>query len=135
MNTSYWLNHVMNTMYNSAESSFYVGLSSTPIDAGGRGATEPTDAAYTRMPVGGFSDAVDGVVVNRSPIKFTPASQTWFDASSPCSYYILYDGASSDAHILGSAALETPVLIDSGMSFYIPPRALRITLFDGDTHD
>ena len=80
MNTTYWLNKIMDTMYTSASSEFWVGLSSTLPNQAGTGVSEPSGGNYARVQLTEFTSPVDGTIKNVSALEFNRSTSVWFDS-------------------------------------------------------
>lgn len=82
MNTTYWLNNIMSTMYTNNATGFYVGLSSSEPTVAGAGFTEPSGGNYSRVKIASFTAPTNGVVKNGAAITFPQSSQTWFESDA-----------------------------------------------------
>lgn len=134
MNTSYWRNKMMDTMYQaSSGNQFYIGLSSsTPTDAG-TNVTEPVGNGYTRVRITAFTQAVDGSIENTNDIAFPVSTGTWFPENRLATHWVLFDGAGTNAHLLSAGTLEEPVGIWKNTTVTIAAGKVVITLTDGAT--
>lgn len=132
MNSTYWINRVMSTMYPSSNATgFYIGLSSTkPTDAGGN-VSEPSGNNYSRVQVTAFTSPSDGVVKNKNALSFPRSSGIWFPTTARAEYWVLFDGNDSSAHVLSCGAITEPLTIWGGAAITIAEESISITLRDG----
>lgn len=129
MNSTYWLNKVMSTMYTNGSVSFYLGLSSTKPTKDGSGITEPSGNNYSRVRIASFTAPKNGVVKNTAAIEFPSSSGVWFD-SPKAAYWVLFDGSDTSAHMLSYGELDEPKTIESNTIVTIAAETLSITLTD-----
>lgn len=65
----------------SVPASFYLGLSTTTINAGGSTATEPVGAAYARVPITNdktsWTYSSSGCLLNSTSLSFVESSGSW----------------------------------------------------------
>ena len=130
MNSTYWLNKIMDTMYTSNPGEFYIGLSSTEPNKDGSGCTEPTGGNYARVKIGAFTDPEDGVIKNAEALEFNRSTATWFEAPNKAAYWLLFDGADKQAKLLSSGMLDEAKTIESNTIITILAQTLSITLTD-----
>lgn len=130
MNTTYWLNKIMDTMYTSASSEFWVGLSSTLPNQAGTGVSEPSGGNYARVQLTEFTSPVDGTIKNVSALEFNRSTSVWFDSDHKAKYWVLFDGSGEMAKLLSSGELDEPKTIESNTSITIAAETLSITLTD-----
>jgi len=130
MNSTYWLNTIMGTMYTNNETAFYVGLSSTLPEADGTGISEPTGGNYSRVEITAFSNPINGVVKNTTSLEFPRSTAVWFPSDSKASYWVLFDGSSASANLLSSGALDEAKTIESNTTITIAAETLSVTLTD-----
>lgn len=130
MNSTYWLNKIMDTMYTSASSEFWVGLSSTMPSQDGAGVSEPTGGNYARVKIEEFTAPSDGTIKNVSALEFNRSTTVWFDSDNKARYWVLFDGSTSSAKLLSSGELDEAKTIESNTSITIAAETLSITLTD-----
>ena len=106
MNSTYWLNKIMDTMYTSAATEFWVGLSSTMPAQNGTGVSEPTGGNYARVQITEFTDPVNGTIKNVSALEFNRSSAVWFDSDHKAKYWVLFDGSTADATLMLGMILD-----------------------------
>ena len=129
MNTYYWSNLVLDTMYtNNEDINFYIGLSATQPALDGTGVSEPEGNGYARAPISGFRAATNGSITNSETINFPTSTGKWFGSTNLAAYYVIFDGSGSDATVLAAGNLTPPMEIPADTSLAIAPGVLRITL-------
>lgn len=129
MNTNYWRNKIMTSAY-SSPNTFYVGLSSTQPTAAGGNVSEPSGNGYSRVQATFGSSGTDGEVTNTAAITFPRSSGTWFSADNLASYWVVYDGTGSGAHLLSAGSLSVPIGIWENTQVSIASNEIVITLTD-----
>lgn len=130
MNSTFWLNKVMKTVYTDAISEFWVGLSSTLPTQDGAGVSEPTGNNYARVKVQNFTPPNLGTVKNAEALEFNRSTGVWFDSDNKARYWVLFDGSDSSANLLSSGELDEAKTIESNTSITILAETLSITLTD-----
>ena len=130
MNTTYWLNTIMENMYTNNESGFWIGLSSTRPDSDGSNVIEPSGNGYSRIEVGGFTTPDGGIVKNISAINFPISTGDWFPSNSKAAYWLLFDGSGSDANLLSWGNLDEPKTVESNTIVSIAENTLSVTLMN-----
>ena len=129
MNSTYWLNEIMRSMY-TVDHTFYLGLSSTQPSTSGTGISEPTGNNYARVLVDCFSEPELGVVKNTNELSFPKSTGIWFDSSNRARYWVLFDGDSSDAHFLSSGLLDEAKIVEGNTKIVIAANTLSISISD-----
>lgn len=131
MNTAYWKNKIMSDTFINTQNVFYIGLSSTAPNSSGEGVSEPEDGVgYARVQITSFSSPSDGVVKNGNTIAFPMSTGAWFTNETMASYWVMFDGAGSNAHVLAWGPLTNAREIESGAQVAIGSGAIQITLHD-----
>lgn len=130
MNSTLWLNKIMDTMYTSNSAEFYIGLSSTMPEKNGTGVTEPSGGNYARVKVDAFTSPDNGMVKNVNALEFNRSTGVWFDSNNKAQYWVLFDGANSGANVLSSGNLDEAKTIESNTVITIAAETLSITLTD-----
>lgn len=130
MNSTYWLNTIMDTMYTNNTGEFYVGLSSTLPNKDGSGVSEPSGGNYSRAKVSGFTAPSNGKVSNSGTLKFPCSTGAWFDSTAKAAYWVLFDGSGSNAHVLSGGNLSKAKSIEDNVSITIAANELSISLAD-----
>ena len=135
MNTTYWRNRVMDSVYQaSSGNNFYLGLSSTtPTDAGSN-VTEPSGNGYARVKISAFSASESGSVHNTSDIVFPLSTGTWFPVEHLATHWVIFDGSGSGAHVLSFGTLEEPIGIWKNTVVTIGAGKVVITLTDAEMY-
>lgn len=132
MNTTFWRNMIMDTMYSpNSGNEFYVGLSSTAPTEGGTNVSEPNGNGYARVRISSFTAADDGSVHNSGEIVFPRSTGTWFPANNLATHWVLFDGSGANAHLLSSGTLEEPIGIWKNTVITIATGKVVVTLVDG----
>ena len=131
MNTLYWKNEVLSSVYLTGGRAFYIGLSCTEPQLDGSGVTEPTGGGYSRVLIDCFSDPADGVITNSETIAFPTSTADWFNGNKVLAYYVVFDGAGADASTLFYEALEPKRSLTANITVKIPENTLKIELADG----
>ena len=131
MNTTYWRNKVLDSVYQaSSGNSFYIGLSSSaPTDAGGNVA-EPSGNGYARVKISAFSTAANSTIHNTADIVFPTSTGTWFPADRLATHWVMFDGSGSGAHVLSSGTLEEPIGIWKNTTVTIAAGKVIVNLAD-----
>lgn len=99
MITSYQANRIIDRQFGNVSytipTTLYFGLSTTPPNFDGTGATEPSGGAYARVAVvndkTNFSTAAVGILSNSTSITFTESSASW----GTVTYIVIYDALTS----------------------------------------
>lgn len=133
MNTHYWLNKIMDTMYVNNAGQFWVGLSSTVPGADGSNVTEPTGSDYSRVQITRFTAADEGFICNADDLIFPKSTSIWFPADAKAVCWVLFDGADSGAKLLGAGDLSAHKTIEENSRVTLEARTLGITLTDYHT--
>ena len=128
MNSTYWLNKVMQTMYTDAINEFWVGLSSTLPSGDGSGVAEPSGGNYARVKIGAFTSPSNGTVKNTTALQFNRSTAIWFDSDHKARYWILFDGSDSGANVLAGGELDEAKTIENNTAITIAAETLSITL-------
>lgn len=129
MNSTFWLNKIMKTMYTD-NSIFYIGLSSTEPAADGTNVSEHVGDNYSRIAVNGFTEPDNGVVKNINDLVFPKSTGVWFEATDKAKYWVLFDGEDSNANVLSSGLLDEAKTIESNTTVTITAGTLSVTLTD-----
>lgn len=130
MNSMYWINKIMDTVYTNAGMEFWIGLSSTEPTVDGENISEPEGGSYSRVKISVFSEPEYGAVRNEYAIRFAKSTSIWFPESSPAQYWVLFDGNDSDANFLSSGALDTPKVVGANSTLVIMAGTLSFALED-----
>jgi len=112
--TYYQANKIMDYNFGGTDyilpDNYYIGLSTTAINADGTGATEPVGNGYARVEISNdkvnFGVSANGSLTNLSLIIFPQASGSWGSIT-----HILFSDSLSGGNILFYDALTTPKTI------------------------
>ena len=99
--------------------SYYVGLSTTEMDASGGNVSEPSGAGYARVLVA-FSPSSDGKVYNASNIEFPKSTGSW----GTLHYCILFDGPDEEASPVWCKPLDAPQTVTADNTLLFPSQEL-----------
>lgn len=135
MNTVYWINTVMNTMYVNGGREFWVGLSGTEPANDGSNVTEPTGEDYSRVQISAFSEAEDGYIHNVEDLVFPKSTTIWFPSEARATYWVLFDGPGADAAVLSAGELLEPKTVETSTVLTLAAGTLGITLLDYEPED
>lgn len=115
-----------NTTYTVA-SPLYFGLSTTPINNDGTGATEPSGGAYARVAVTNsksyFSVASSGVLSNSGTITFAESTASWGTIT-----YVFIADALTSGNILYFDALTTSRAVPANTTVYFGSGNVSISM-------
>lgn len=130
MSSLYWINRIMSTMYSNSSTPFFVGLSSTQPDSMGNNISEPSGGNYMRVRIASFTEPNNGMVSNSNELEFNRSSEIWFDDNNKATYWVVFDGSDSDAHMISYGLLDAPKCIDTNTVVKIAANSLTVTLSD-----
>lgn len=130
MNSTYWANKMMKTLFGGGVCDFYLGLSSTAPQADGTGVTEPSGGGYARVRIATFTEPANGIVKNAGIILFPQSTNVWFPTTARATHWALFDGAGSEANLLAGGALAEPVTVSIDTTVKVPSESICITLAD-----
>lgn len=86
------LNRYFGNVADTIPTPLYIGLSTTPINQDGTGATEPVGAGYTRISVANnktsFTSASNGILTNAIEFQFPESTASWGNIT----YIFISDG-------------------------------------------
>jgi hypothetical protein len=136
MNTNYFKNVIMGNLFQTSTgtalpTTYYIGLSSTTPTASGTNVTEPSTSGtgYARKQLTSLSTPSNGVIQNSSAISFPESTATWFSASSPATYYVIYDSLTG-GNLLMYNELTAPRIIEVNTVATIKANSLYLQLTD-----
>lgn len=105
----------------------YIGLSTTPINADGTGATEPVGNGYTRASVANnktsFSSAVNAVLTNLISIQFPESTASWGTIT-----HIFISDSLSGGNILYFDAISPTRQVQANTTVLFDPSAITISM-------
>lgn len=111
----------------SLPATYYLGLSSTEMNADGGNVTEPSGYGYERVQVT-FSASADGLVSNTNTIEFPKSTGSW----GTLSYCVLFDGAGTGAKAVWCRPLNTPQAVSADNTLLLPIRELWLQFSEID---
>ena len=130
MNSLYWRNKIMRTMYTNNTDPFYIGLSSLKPDTDANKAYEPTGGGYKRVKVGPFTEPENGRVSLSDAVEFWRNTTPRYEHPVKACYWVLFDGDGADAHILSYGELDEPKCIETNTIILIGAQSIVVTLSD-----
>lgn len=130
MNSMYWRNKIMRTMYTNNTDPFYIGLSSAKPDTDANKAYEPVGGGYKRVKVGPFTEPSNGRVSLDGAVEFGRSTAPWYEHPVRACYWVLFDGDGSNAHILSYGELDEPKCIETNTIIMIGAQSIVVTLSD-----
>lgn len=130
MNSTYWINKIMGTMFGGGVCDIYIGLSSTTPLEDGTGVTEPTGGGYARVRIESFTAPANGAIKNSGVILFPQSTSEWFPAAARATHWVLFDGAEETANMLASGSLASPLTVSIDTTVKVPSESICITLSD-----
>lgn len=131
MNSLYWKNKILNDMFRSSGITFWLGLSSSvPATAGGNVSEPDAAAGYRRIEVNGFAAASGGAIANRYSLAFPKSTAEWFTSDNKAVCWVLFDGSDSNAHVLCSGMLETPIEVLNYTTVTLGAGTIRMSIGD-----
>lgn len=106
---------------------YYIGLSTTAINAAGTGATEPSGGAYARVSVANskttFSNSASGKLSNKVQIEFPESTASWGTIT-----YVFIADAASGGHILYYDQLTNSRTVQTASVLLFAVGALQIQI-------
>lgn len=131
MITFYQSNRMLDFLFGSTvfspNSTYYIGLSTTGINASGIGATEPTGGAYTRIAIPNnktswtVSDA--GKLTNNIQLEYPESTTSWGTITN-----VFISDSLTGGNILYWDALTTPRTVQPATVLIFAPAAINIQL-------
>lgn len=128
MNSTYWTECIMKTMFSNMPVPFYLGLSKTIPNADGTGVSEPSTEDYQRAAIMKMTDPHEGTVSNAEKISFARSGQEWFGSDTPAICWVMFDGKSNSANVLAFGMLNEGTSIAGNTIASIPAGALTFSL-------
>lgn len=131
MITKYQASQIQNYVFGKTQlnpsDTYYLGLSKTPINADGQGATEPVGGAYERVAITNnktnWSTSTDGSILNQNRIEFNEALSAW----GLCTHVFLAD-AKSGGNILYVSELNISRDITPYSQLFFAPNGIEFNL-------
>lgn len=131
MITKYQASQIQNYVFGKTQlnpsETYYLGLSKTPINSDGQGATEPVGGAYERVAIANnktnWSTSTDGSILNQNRIEFNEALSAW----GLCTHVFLAD-AKSGGNILYVSELNISRDITPYSQLFFAPNGIEFNL-------
>lgn len=106
---------------------YYIGLSTTAINAAGTGVTEPTGGGYRRVAVTNdktkFTDSTGGIVQNKVQFEFPESTTAWGTIT-----HVFIADSLKGGNILYYDALTTPRMVQTAAILYFTINSMKIQL-------
>ena len=131
MNSTYWKNEVLSSVYLTGGRQFYIGLSSTVPQPDGSGVNEPDGGSYERVALTSLYLAADGLISNEETISFPTSTAAWFNGEEILMCYVIFDGKTKDARVLSYETLMPQRNIGIDVTIKLPADTLQVELLDG----
>lgn len=129
--TTYQANRLNNYLFGATSftpnGTYYIGLSTTAINAAGTGVTEPTGGGYKRVAVinnkTNFTDSTGGIVQNKVQFEFPESTTAW----GTITHVFISDGLTG-GNILYYDALTTPRTVQTATILLFAINSMKIQL-------
>ena len=106
---------------------YYIGLSTTAINAAGTGVTEPTGGGYQRVAVTNnktnFTDSTGGIVQNKVQFEFPESTTAWGTIT-----HVFIADSLTGGNILYYDALTTPRTVQTATILLFAINSMKIQL-------
>lgn len=131
--TTYQANRLNNYLFGATSftpnGTYYIGLSTTAINANGTGVTEPTGGGYKRVAVTNnktnFTDSTGGIVQNKVQFEFPESTKAW----GTITHVFISDGPTTGGgNILYYDALTTPRTVQTATILLFAINSMKIQL-------
>ena len=131
--TTYQANRLNDYLFGSTSftpnGTYYIGLSTTAINAAGTGVTEPTGGGYQRVAVTNnkinFTDSTGGIVQNKVQFEFPESTTAW----GTITHVFIADSATTGGgNILYYDALTTPRTVQTATILLFAINSMKIQL-------
>lgn len=129
--TTYQANRLNNYLFGATSftpnGTYYIGLSTTAINADGTGVTEPTGGGYQRVAVTNnktnFTDSTGGTVQNKVQFEFPESTTAW----GTITHVFIVDSLTG-GNILYYDALTTPRTVQTATILLFAINSMKIQL-------
>ena len=129
--TTYQANRLNNYLFGastfSPNGTYYIGLSTTAINAAGTGVTEPTGGGYKRVAVTNnktnFTDSTGGIVQNKVQFEFPESTTAWGTIT-----HVFIADSLTGGNILYYDALTTPRTVQTATILLFAINSMKIQL-------
>ena len=129
--TTYQANRLNNYLFGATSftpnGTYYIGLSTTAINAAGTGVTEPTGGGYKRVAVTNnktnFTDSTGGIVQNKVQFEFPESTTVWGTIT-----HVFIADSLTGGNILYYDALTTPRTVQTDTILLFAINSMKIQL-------
>lgn len=129
--TTYQANRLNNYLFGATSftpnGTYYIGLSTTAINAAGTGVTEPTGGGYKRVAVTNnktnFTDSTGGIVQNKAQFEFPESTTAWGTIT-----HVFIADSLTGGNILYYDALTTPRTVQTATILLFAINSMKIQL-------
>ena len=129
--TTYQANRLNNYLFGATSftpnDTYYIGLSTTAINAAGTGVTEPTGGGYKRVAVTNnktnFTDSTGGIVQNKVQFEFPESTTDWGIIT-----HVFIADSLTGGNILYYDALTTPRTVQTATILLFAINSMKIQL-------
>lgn len=129
--TTYQANRLNNYLFGSTSftpnGTYYIGLSTTAINAAGTGVTEPTGGGYQRVAVTNnktnFTDSTGGIVQNKVQFEFPESTIAWGTIT-----HVFISDSLTAGNVLYYDALTTPRTVQTATILLFAIDSMKIQL-------
>ena len=129
--TTYQANRLNNYLFGATSfapnGTYYIGLSTTAINAAGTGVTEPTGGGYKRVAVTNnktnFTDSTGGIVQNKVQFEFPESTTAWGTIT-----HVFIADSLTGGNILYYDALTTPRTVQTATILLFAINSMKIWL-------
>lgn len=129
--TTYQANRLNNYLFGATSftpnGTYYIGLSTTAINAAGTGVTEPTGGGYQRVAVTNnktnFTDSTGGIVQNKVQFEFPENTTAWGTIT-----HVFIADSLTGGNILYYDALTTPRMVQTATILLFAINSMKIQL-------
>ena len=129
--TTYQANRLNNYLYGATSftpnGTYYIGLSTTAVNAAGTGVTEPTGGGYKRVAVTNnktnFTGSTGGIVQNKVQFEFPESTTAWGTIT-----HVFISDSLTGGNILYYDALTTPRTVQTATILLFAINSMKIQL-------
>lgn len=129
--TTYQANRLNNYLFGATSftpnGTYYIGLSTTSINAAGTGVTEPTGGGYKRVAVTNnktnFTDSTGGIVQNKVQFEFPESTTAWGTIT-----HVFISDSLTAGNVLYYDALTTPRTVQTATILLFAINSMKIQL-------
>lgn len=129
--TTYQANRLNNYLFGATSftpnGTYYIGVSTTAVNAAGTGVTEPTGGGYKRVAVTNnkknFTDSTGGIVQNKVQFEFPESTTAWGTIT-----HVFISDSLTGGNILYYDALTTPRTVQTATILLFAINSMKIQL-------